>query len=101
MPASYQSRGCSWANIHGFASYDQIKRFRDEWWRVSKALVSAAQLSGAQSARSFGLSASAAQILNDERWARAHHKITECERKLALISERIWTALVDFSFVYI
>ena len=54
-----------------------------------KALVSATQLSGAKSARSFGLStsasASAAQRLTCERWARAHPKITERERKLALI----------------
>ena len=40
---------------------------------ICKALVSAAQLSGAQ-------------ILTGERWARAHSKITERERKLALIS---------------
>ena len=47
--------------------------------------MSAAQLSGAQSARSFFLSASGAQKLIDDRWARAHPKITERERKLALI----------------
>ena len=50
---------------------------------MTKALVSAAQLSGAQSARSLCLSASGAQKLKDERWA--HPKITERERKLALI----------------
>ena len=57
----------------------------DWFYTDTKALVSATQLSGAQSARSLRLSASGAQIFIGERWARAHPKSAERERKLALI----------------
>ena len=42
-------------------------------------------VSGAQGARALCLSASGAQKLIDEQEARVHSKITERERKLALI----------------